>query len=109
RDAAIAARNTWENAVFGGADPTAAAGLDRRRRAIATRHLLTRGWFYPLLFPGRPASVRWQIDPPAAVPESDPASVYGAPVDPGSIEVSSAFVQMGLREYWLRAPTPSPR
>src|SRR4051812_9976756 len=109
QDAATTAREAWENAIFGHAEPTDASGLDRRRRAIATRHLLTRGWFYPLLFPRRPPPARWQIDPPAAFPELDVASLYGSPFDPASIEVSSAFEQGRLREYWLRAPTPSPR
>lgn len=109
RQAAGAAREAWETAIF---EPSADADpglLDRRRRAAATRHLLTRASFYPLLFPRRPAVARWQIDPPGSVTAAAPAVLYGVPLDAGSVEMSRPFVKDGLREYWLRAPTPSPR
>jgi len=107
RRAGEAARERWEAAIFdprGDADPGA---LDRRRRADATRHLMTRVAFYPLLFPRPPAATRWQIDPPNSVPMPDAAALYTVSLDVGSAEVSRPFVQDGLREYWLRAPTPS--
>jgi hypothetical protein len=62
-----------------------------------------------LLFPRRPAPARWQIDPPDAVPMPDPAALYGVPLDAASIEMSRAFTHDGVREGWLRAPTPSSR
>jgi hypothetical protein len=109
RQGAEAARTAWEAAVFA-ADSTADAGtLDRQRRSAATRHLMTRAAFYPLLFPRRPAAARWQIDPPEAVPMPDPAALYDRPLDVASIEMSRAFIHDGVRESWLRAPTPSPR
>ena len=62
---ADAARRDWENAVFGAQDRACdAALLDRHRRRLATRHLLTRAWFYPLLFGRRIPSARWRIDGP---------------------------------------------
>jgi hypothetical protein len=70
---------------------------------------MTRGYFYPLLFPRRPTLARWQIDPPASVRAADPRSLYAGAVDAGAVEVSRPFVRDGLQEYWLRAPTPSPR
>ena len=68
---------------------------------------MTRAAFYPLLFPRRPAATCWQIDPPDSVPTPDAAALYRVSLDTGSIEMSRAFVRDGLREYWLRAPTPS--
>lgn len=109
RLAAETARATWETAIFAANSGGDAGTLDRQRRAAATRHLMTRAAFYPLLFPRRPATARWQVDPPQAVPMPDPVALYGLPIDAGSIEVSRAFVQDGVRECWLRAPTPSPR
>ena len=107
RQAGDAARAGWEAAIFdpsGDADPGA---LDRRRRAAATRHLLMRAGFYPLLFPRPPDASLWRIDPPDSVPVPDAAALYEGSLDVGSIEVSRPFVQDGLRECWLRAPTPS--
>ena len=116
RREAEAARLAWETVIFGeaaaGADP---GQLDRRRRLGATRHLATRGWFYPLLFPRRPPPARWRIDRPDLVARElgsmlvDPARLYVAPIDVGTIAVSHPFVKDGLREYWLRAPTPAAR
>ena len=62
--AAEAARSAWETSLFGDAPDEDGLLLDRRRRAAATRHLATRASFYPLLFPTRPPSARWEIDPP---------------------------------------------
>jgi hypothetical protein len=107
-------RSAWEAALFGGAPGEDCLALDRRRRTAATRHLATRASFYPLLFPTRPPSARWEIDTPADV-ERDlgpaiarPDSLYDVAVDAGAIAVSSVMKD-GLREYWLRAPTPVPR
>ena len=113
--AAEAARSAWETSLFGDAPDEDGLLLDRRRRAAATRHLATRASFYPLLFPTRPPSARWEIDPPADV-ERDlgpaiarPDSLYDAAVDAGTVAVSRPVMRDGLREYWLRAPTPAPR
>lgn len=110
------ARVAWETAIFGEAEAGSDPGqLDRRRRVAATRHLATRGWFYPLLFPRRPPAARWRIDRPEQVEREfgpmlvDPARLYGTPIDIGAIEVSRPFVKNGVREYWLRAPTPATR
>lgn len=114
------ARRAWEAAIFSEADADHHADrepgeLDRQRRKAATRHLATRGWFYPLLFPRRPAVARWRIDRPEQLEQrygsllADPGSLYRAPLDPGTVAVSRSFVKKGLREYWLRAPTPSAR
>jgi hypothetical protein len=108
RQAAEAARAEWEAGIFTASADTDARRLDRRRRAAATRHLMTRAAFYPLLFPRRPAAARWQIEPPATVPVPDPAALYGLPIDAGSVDVSRSFTHAGVSEYWLRAPTPSP-
>jgi hypothetical protein len=109
------ARVAWETAIFDEADTGSDPGqLDRRRRVAATRHLATRGWFYPLLFPRRPPVARWRIDRPEQVerefgPMLDPARLYRTPLDIGAIEVSRPFVKNGVREYWLRVPTPATR
>ncbi|MEK7687010.1 MAG: hypothetical protein AAB398_01290 [Pseudomonadota bacterium] len=39
----------------------------------------------------------------------DPARLYAAPIDVGTIAVSRPFVKNGVQEYWLRAPTPVAR
>ncbi|HLM15574.1 MAG TPA: hypothetical protein VK362_24455, partial [Reyranella sp.] len=113
--AAEAAQSAWETSLFGDAPDDDDLLLDRRRRAAATRHLATRASFYPLLFPTRPPSARWEIDPPVDV-ERDlgpaiarPDSLYDAAVDAGTVAVSRPVMRDGLREYWLRAPTPVPR
>lgn len=108
-------RTEWEGALF---DPVAKADperLDRERRAAATGHLASRALFYPLLFPRRPPLARWRIDPPEQVERElgpvlgKPSALYVAPLLPENIERSRDFVKDGLREYWLRAPTPSAR
>lgn len=104
RRAAEAARGAWEDAIFDDAMDSDPQALDRDRRLAATRHLMTRAAFYPLLFPRRPAAARWQIDPPGTGFELD----YNVPFDPASVEVSRPFERDGHRECWLRAPTPSP-
>lgn len=110
------ARTAWETAIFDRCDADCDPGqLDRQRRMAATRHLATRGWFYPLLFPRRPLSARWQIDRPDEVERElgpmldDPGTLYAAPIDVGSLSVSHPFVRNGIREYWLKAPTPAER
>jgi len=107
RHAADAARARWETAIFDPAGDADAGTLDDRRRTAATRHLMTRTAFYPLLFPHPPSATRWQIDPPDRVPVPDVAALYDTPLDVRSIEISRPFVRDGLREYWLRAPAPS--
>ncbi|MDB5490054.1 MAG: hypothetical protein JWQ58_3769 [Reyranella sp.] len=109
------AREAWERALF---DPVAdgdAGQLDRQRRVAATAHLATRALFYPLLFPRRPPIARWRIDDPEQAERElgsvldDPSVLYVAPVAADTLSVSRAFVRDGIREYWLRAPTPSVR
>ncbi len=109
------ARDAWETSVF---DPAAAGDperLGRQRRTAATAHLATRALFSPLLFPRRPPLARWRIDDPEQVDRElgptldDPSTLYGAPVDADTVSMSRAFIRNGIREYWLRAPTPSPR
>lgn len=112
---AEAARAAWEASLFGGVSDEDWLMLDHRRRSAASRHLATRASFYPLLFPTRPPSARWEIDKPASV-ESDlgaaivrPDSLYDAAVDIGTVVASRPVIRDGQREYWLRAPTPMPR
>jgi hypothetical protein len=113
---ADAARRDWEDRVFAAPDGGGeAALLDRQRRRSATRHLSTRALFYPLLFGRRFPSARWRIDAPDEVERAlgpalaDPARLYGASIDAGTVETSQACEANGRREYWLRAPTPSAR
>jgi len=54
RRAADVARQAWETAIFDPQQASDAGQLDRRRRRVATLHQMTRGYFYPLLFPRRP-------------------------------------------------------
>lgn len=113
--AAEAARSAWESALFDDASDGDGLVLDHRRRTAATRHLATRASFYPLLFPTRPPSARWEIDQPADVERAfgpaigRPDSLYEAAVDVGAVAVSRPATRDGLSEYWLRAPTPAPR
>jgi len=102
------ARQAWETAIFDPDQSSDPGLLDERRRRAATMHQMTRGYFTPMLIPRRPSLARWQIDSPGIV-ETDPSVLYGAAVDPASVEASRRFVRNGLAEYWLRAPTPSPR
>ena len=67
KSAAEAIRAAWETSLFGDGPDEDGLRLDHRRRAAATRHLATRASFYPLLFPTRPPSARWEIDQPASV------------------------------------------
>jgi hypothetical protein len=109
QQAAEAARQGWETAIFD-VDASADAGpLDDRRRRAAQRHQQMRGAFSFPALRHRPARARWQIDPPPGNLETAPAALYRVPLDVGSLEVSRSFVRDGLKEYWLRAPTPSPR
>lgn len=107
RHAAEATRATWDASIFDPRDAADAGALDDLRRGAATRHLMTRAAFYPLLFPRPPAAVPWQIDSPDSVSIPDVATLFQGPLDCGSIEMSRPFVRNGLREFWLRAPTPS--
>ena len=104
RLAAEAARIDWEAAIFAPGRTADPGALDRLRRIAATRHLATRGWFYPLLHPRRPPPARWRIDPPGAV---ELALETGFDIE--GVEISRPFVTAGRRVYWLRASTPSGR
>jgi hypothetical protein len=117
RSAAEAARASWETAMFG---ETAQQDdrlrlLDRERRAAATRHLANRAAFYPLMFPRRSTPARWQIDRPdqvlrdLAAAIARPDGLYDVPLDTSTISVSPPVIKNGIREYWLRAPTPAAR
>jgi hypothetical protein len=115
RSAAEAARVAWETAIFDKQERDAdrLGLLDRQRRSAATRHLANRLSFYSLLFPRRPPPARWQIDQPAEVQcnlgpaIARPDSLYDVPIDATTINVSQGVLKDGLREYWLRAPTPA--
>src|SRR5882672_9821022 len=103
--AAEAACSAWETSLFGDAPHEDCLMLDRRRRAAAARHLATRASFYPLLFPTRPPSARWEIDQPAHA-ERDlgpaiarPDGLYDVAVDVGTVAVSQPVMKDGLREY----------
>ncbi|MFI5002018.1 MAG: hypothetical protein ACHQK9_19220 [Reyranellales bacterium] len=113
RDAAEAARLAWEDGLFGdGGEPLQ---LDRRRRLSATRHLATRGLFSGQLLAGGAPLARWQIPSPDAVRAEldaagrDPARLYAAAIDIATVEPSRSFEAGGVRQYWLRAPTPANR
>ena len=115
RDVAEAARRRWEAAIFGRAGGGEPGALDWQRRLAATRHIAARARFYPLLFPQRAPTARWEIDDPVASEAalatllSRPTDLYAAAGDVATIEVSQPAVKDGLRQYWLRAPTPSAR
>jgi hypothetical protein len=117
RDAAQAARAAWEEQIFGDTQLTVEGVhfLDGRRRASATQHMATRLSFYPLLFPRRPTLARWEIDRPIDVTSdladalAKPDLLYAVAIDLGAIGASHPTVKGNVREYWLRAPTPSPR
>lgn len=113
RDAARAQRRQWEEGVFGGGgDP---AGLERRRRASATRHLAARALFSAQLLADRPPLAHWQIPTPQSMRDEldaagrDPCALYVGRFDIGAIEQSAPFVADGVRQFWLRAPTPARR
>jgi hypothetical protein len=117
--AAQATRRSWEEALFDGHDDSGVGRdlglLDGQRRGAATRHLATRAWFYPLLFPRRPPAARWRIDRPEKVERdlgallAQPRAFYAAPLDIAAVERSRSFAREGLQEYWLRGATPSDR
>lgn len=122
--AAAAARATWEDALFEpGAGDGAGDGdggerrvqLDRQRRGAATRHLSGRAALYPLLFPTRPPPAHWRIESPAAAERAladviaHPDRLYAATLDPGTVEVSAPLARNGVREVWVRGPSPAAR
>ena len=114
--AATAARAAWEEALFDGAGGSERlVRLDRQRRGAATRHLSGRAALYPLLFPTRPPPARWHIEPPAvaerafAAEMACPDRLYEAALDIGGVEASAPMTQGGVREVWLRGPTPAAR
>ena len=108
-------RAVWEAALFDPAADGAPGNLDGQRRADATAHLATRALFSPLQFPRRPPLARWRIDDPKETEREfgqgpdDPSALYVAPLAVATLSVSRAFVRGGVREYWLRGPTPSAR
>lgn len=104
---ADAARLAWEEAVFSG-QPADAGTLDRARRRAASWHLATRGRFLPDLVRGAAPIARWSISSPDEA-ERVLAADGGRLAWPGEtpVQESAAFVRQGVREYWLRAPTPS--
>jgi hypothetical protein len=102
-----AARQAWEAAIFDTGQAADPGALDDRRRGAAALHQMTRGAFYPLLFPRRPPLAHWRIDPPGPL-AVDLSALYGAAFDVQSIKASRPFRRAGLGECWLRAPTPSP-
>jgi hypothetical protein len=113
RDAAQSARAAWESGLFGeGGD---GATLERQRRLSATRHLAARGLFAAQLRAARPPLARWQIPSPDSIRAEldaagrDPASLYGAVVNVATVVQSQPFEAGGVRQYWLRAPTPADR
>ena len=115
--ASQAARASWERAMFGGVglSEQKIREADWQRRVAATRHQATRGAFYPLLFPRRPPTARWRIEPPAAAERdlaallANPAELRALPRQEFAPEVSAQFSHDGVREFWLRAPSPAPR
>ncbi len=115
--ASMAARSAWEEGIFtdNGLSQDDARRFDWRRRAAATRHLAMRGAFYPLLFPERAPTARWQIVPPAEAERdfgsfgSSPAKLYAAAPSAVDWTESVSFECGRVRESWLRAPTPAPR
>ena len=113
RDAAVAARTAWEEGLFGeGGD---SAMLERQRRLSATRHLAARGHFAGQLRVARPPLARWQIPHPDSVRAEldaagrDPVGLYSASIDIATVVQSPPFEVGGVRQYWLRAPTPAGR
>ncbi len=114
QEGAAGARAAWEAAAFA-AQPGDPAVLDHQRRVAATRHLSTRGRFYPLLFGADIPAARWQIVPPGEIERDfggtapNPAQLYAAPAAPVGFTVSPSFTRAGVRQYWLKAPTPASR
>ena len=115
RDAARAARAAWEEGLFGDGDGGDSAALERQRRLSATRHLAARGLFSGQLRAVRPPLARWQIPSPGSIRADlevagrDPATLYAAEVDIATVALSRPFEAGGVRQYWLRAPTPADR
>ena len=105
-------RAAWEAAAFGGGGGELAR-LDDRRRQAATFHLATRGLFYPLLFPRRPAAARWEIPQQAQLAErfatalADPQSAFTIPAPAPQVECTPAVTRGTIQESWLRFRTPS--
>ncbi len=117
RRASQEARAAWDKAMFadGGLSEQEIREADWRRRVAATRHQATRGAFYPLLFPRRPPTARWRIEPPAAVERdlgaslANPDRLRVVPRQSFVPETSPPFSHDGVRELWLRAPSPAAR
>lgn len=115
RDAALVARARWEEGLFAGAGVGDPAALEHRRRLSATRHLAARALFSAQVLIDRPPLAHWQIPSPRAMRDEldaagrDPCGLYVGPFDIATVEQSAMFDVDGVRQYWLRAPTPAGR
>jgi hypothetical protein len=116
RDAALVARARWDEGLFTGpSGPGEPAALERRRRLSATRHLAARALFSAQVLIDRPPLAHWQIPSPQSMRDEldaagrDPCALYVGSFDIAAIERSVAFDVDGVRQYWLRAPTPAGR
>lgn len=113
RGRAVAARAAWEEGLFGGDGDI--ASLEHQRRRTATRHLAARANFVGQLRVARPPLARWQIPSPDAMRDTlavatcDPDRFHAVTFDTRTVQVSPLFDLDGLRQRWLRAPTPAAR
>jgi hypothetical protein len=107
------ARTAWEQAAFAGAVSGDLGRLDDRRRQAATVHLATRGLFYPLLFPRRPAAARWEIPSQAVVAErfdsalADAHAAFAMAGATPTVECAPSVARGAMQETWLRFRTPA--
>ncbi len=117
RQRMASARDRWLDASFGGgrSEGAALAQLDRERRQAATRHMVTRGLFYPQLLAGNTISARWEVPSPEAVRTiwgaalAAPTTAYRAPSAQPEVTESPIVSHGSGEELWLRFRTPSPR
>ena len=108
--AADEARQAWETAIFDPEQASDPGPLDDRRRRAATLHQMTRGYFYPLLFPRRPRSRAGRSIPrPASSRRRSVGALRRGARCRSRSRFRAASCATACAEYWLRAPTPSPR
>jgi len=107
---AEAARHAWEQAIFPSEGEDSRNGaLDAERRRAASWHMATRGRFLADRMLRSVPIARWDVSSP-----DETEQVLAASGDrlawsgETAVQESASFVRKGLREYWLRAPTPSP-
>jgi hypothetical protein len=107
---AEAARQAWEQAIFSAEGDESRSGvLDAERRRAASWHLATRGRFLAERMMRAVPIARWHVSAP-----DETERVLAAGGDrlawrgETAVQRSASFVRKGLRDYWLRAPTPSP-